>query len=311
MAQYTNEDLKTMQSWDLNRKIRVTQTRIIEWYEKFEGKVYISFSGGKDSTVLLDLARRIYPDIEAVFVDTGLEYPEIRNFVKTIDNVVWLKPEMNFKEVIFKYGYPVVSKEQSAFIQEYRTTKSEKLKNTRWNGNKYKMGKISEKWKYLVDAPFPIGDKCCDVMKKSPAKKFEKKTGKVAIIGTMAQESLQRKSNWLKNGCNAFDKKRPTSQPMSFWTEQDVLEYINKYNLTYASVYGKIIKNEEGLLQTTGCDRTGCVFCAYGCHQEKEPNKFQKLKQTHSKLWEYCMKPVSEGGLGMREVLEYIKVKVD
>lgn len=80
-----------MQSWSLEHKIQVTQTRIIEWYERNDGKVYISFSGGKDSTVLLDLARRIYPDIPAVFVDTGLEYPEIKEFVKTIPNVEGVK----------------------------------------------------------------------------------------------------------------------------------------------------------------------------------------------------------------------------
>ena len=70
---YTNEDLKQMQSFDLDRKIQITQTRIIEFYERLEGKVYISFSGGKDSTVLLDLVRRIYPDVPAVYIDTGLE----------------------------------------------------------------------------------------------------------------------------------------------------------------------------------------------------------------------------------------------
>ena len=89
---YTVEDLRIMQSWSLQRKIQVTQTRIIEWYEKNNGRVYVSFSGGKDSTVLLDLVRRVYPNVPAVFIDTGLEYPELRGFVKSIPNVVWLKP---------------------------------------------------------------------------------------------------------------------------------------------------------------------------------------------------------------------------
>ena len=80
-------------------------------------KVYVSFSGGKDSTVLLDLARRVFPNILAVFVNTGLEYPEVRNFVKTVDNVQWLHPTMNFKQVITKYGYPILSKEISKNIQ--------------------------------------------------------------------------------------------------------------------------------------------------------------------------------------------------
>ena len=133
---YTSEDLKQMQSWSLDRKIQVTQTRIIEFYQHYEGKVYISFSGGKDSTVLLNIARKIYPDIEAVFVDTGLEYPEIREFVKTHKSVFWIKPKLHFKEILEKYGYPVISKEQANFIDECRNTKSDKLRDIRLNGNK-------------------------------------------------------------------------------------------------------------------------------------------------------------------------------
>ena len=61
--------------------------------------------------MLLDLARRAYPDIQAAFVNTGLEYPEIRAFVRTVSNVTWLRPEMPFHKVIETYGYPVISKE--------------------------------------------------------------------------------------------------------------------------------------------------------------------------------------------------------
>ena len=308
---YTSEDLKKMQAWPLERKIQVTQTRLIEWYQHYDGKVYVSFSGGEGSTVLLDMARRIYPDIEAVFIDTGLEYPEIRTFVKTFDGVTWLKPKMNFRQVIEKYGYPLISKEQAAFIQECRTTNSEKLRAIRLNGNKYGRGKISKRWVPLITAPFKISDKCCDAMKKTPAKQFEKRTGKTAIIATMATESAQRASNWMMYGCNAFEKKRPTSQPMSFWTEQDVLLYLKRFNIPYASVYGEIAEDDKGRLHNTGCTRTGCVFCAFGAHLEKEPNRFQRLRQTHPKLWEYCMKPWDEGGLGMKEVLESIDVKIE
>lgn len=106
-------DLAQMQSLSLDAKIRMTQYRIREWYEHWDGEVYVSFSGGKDSTVLLDIVRRMFPDVPAVFVDTGLEYPEIREFVKTFDNVVWLKPSMQFKNVIETYGYPFISKEVS------------------------------------------------------------------------------------------------------------------------------------------------------------------------------------------------------
>ena len=95
---------------------------------------------------------------------------------------------------------------------------------------------------------------------------------------------------------------------MSFWTEQDVLEYIVTKKLPYAPVYGEI-KFGEGRYYTTGAERTGCVFCAFGAHLEKEPNRFQRLRLTHPKLFEYCMKPWDEGGLGMKEVLDYIGIE--
>lgn len=301
-----------MQHLSLDLKIIMTKSRIRQWYNEFSGDVYISFSGGKDSTVLLHLVRELYPEVPAVYVDTGLEYPEIRDFVKTIDNVTWLRPEMNFKEVILKYGYPIISKEQSAFIQEYRTTKSEKLKKIRLEGNKYGRGKISKKWRFLIDAPFLIGDKCCDIMKKNPAKKYEKETGLHPYIGTMAEESAQRKSNWIKYGCNAFEKTRPTSQPLSFWTEQDILQYIRDYNIDYAKeVYGSIVEDENGLLHTTGCQRTGCEFCLYGAQCEKGKGRLERIKEMHPKRYEFIMRPVDENGLGYREVVDYINSHSD
>lgn len=312
---YTSKDLKIMQSWPLERKIQVTQTRIIEWYQKNDGKVHVAFSGGKDSTVLLDLVRRIYPDVPAIFVDTGLEYPELREFVKTIPNVTWLRPEMSFRKVIEKYGYPLISKEVAGHIYSARNNPNGKTAQRFEDGNSHdiKYGNTYSyvKWKPLKDSCIPISSMCCDIMKKKPAKKYERQTGSKPILGTMACESRCRRSSWMKNGCNSFDGVSPTSKPMSFWTEQDVLCYISEFNIPYASVYGEIKLGEDGKYYTTGCNRTGCVFCGFGCHLEKEPNRFQRLKQTHPKLWNYCMKPWDEGGLGMKEVLDYIGVKTE
>jgi 3'-phosphoadenosine 5'-phosphosulfate sulfotransferase (PAPS reductase)/FAD synthetase len=105
--------LAELQALPLERKIQITQTRIIEWYTRWKGQVYVSFSGGKDSTVLLHIARQCFPDIEAVFVNTGLEYPEIQKFAKSFDNVTVVRPKMSFVDVIKNYGYPVISKEVS------------------------------------------------------------------------------------------------------------------------------------------------------------------------------------------------------
>lgn len=114
---HTIQELQEKQALPLDLKISLTKTRIRAWVHEFgEDGVYVSFSGGKDSTVLLDIARQMYPNIKAVYVDTGLEYPEIREFVKTYDNVDILRPKMNFKEVIRKYGYPFISKETSEAV---------------------------------------------------------------------------------------------------------------------------------------------------------------------------------------------------
>lgn len=111
---HTISDLYQMQSMPLSIKVRMTQNRIRGWINEYgEDGVYVSFSGGKDSTVLLDMVRKLYPDVLAVFVDTGLEYPEIREFVKTFNNVEWLRPKKTFRQVIEEYGYPFISKEVS------------------------------------------------------------------------------------------------------------------------------------------------------------------------------------------------------
>lgn len=221
MAKIEYWQLKQRQGQPLDIKEQLTANRIKAYYERLEGNVYVSFSGGKDSTVLLHQVRRIYPNVPAVFVDTGLEYPEIRDFVKTIDNVTWLKPKMPFTQVIEKYGYPVISKETAQKIREVRGSKSEKLKNKRLYGDEYGNGKISEKWQFLINAPFKISDRCCHIMKKEPIKRYEKETGRGAIVGTMAADSKLREISYLQHGCNSFEG-RPMSTPMAFWLENDV-----------------------------------------------------------------------------------------
>lgn len=296
----------------MERKIQVSQTRILEFGLKYPDKTYISFSGGKDSTVLMDLVRRVFPDTPAVFIDTGLEYPEVRKFAMSQQNVTVVKPELTFRQVIEKYGYPLVSKEVSQKIYEARKTPNG-VCDRRFNaddpyiqkyGGRYSMAG----WKWLKDSDIPISHMCCTIMKKRPVKKYEKQTGRHAFTGILAGESIMRKTEWLRNGCNAFDVKRPISHPMSFWTEQDVLEYIRRFNLPYASVYGDIIENDQRHLSTTGCDRTGCVFCCFGCHLEKCEGRFQRLKRTHPALYRFCMRPWNEGGLGLKDIFDWFNV---
>lgn len=284
--------LQQKQSLPLEAKVTLSQQRIKEWYDYWDEQVYISFSGGKDSSVLLHLAREVYSSIPACFVNTGLEFPEVTDYIKTIDNVDWRKPKIPFKKVIETFGYPVVNKEQSEYLYDYREKQSEKLKHKRWYGDHKKRFKISEKWKFLVDAPFKISDYCCDVLKKRPFEKYEKETNRKPILGTMAADSNQRKQQYLRHGgCNAFNLTRPHSSPLSVWTDDDIWEYIHTRNLRYARIYDM------------GWQNTGCMFCLFGIHREEEPNRFQRMKETHPKQYNYCM-----NNLKIKEVLEFMNI---
>ena len=384
MGERTIDDLKQLQALPLHLKVSLTKARIRQWVGEFgTDGVYVSFSGGKDSTVLLHLVRELYPEVPAVFCDTGLEYPEIRDFVKTFDNVVWLKPKMTFRKVIEKYGYPFISKEVSErvfYAKKFidRHIKGEqfhkgglcdtmdlcgiKRNGTEWMAGKngdvpsavldlindiinknpigsYKTKEVFQpmemsdgtptqfdfrKWRFLAFAPFFIGNQCCAVMKKSPFKLYEKRTDKKPFLGQMADESRLRTRQWIHHGCNAFDGNKQISNPMSFWTEQDVLQYIKENDIEICSVYGDIVVDEEvdgqmritdfGMnevekpkYKTTGCSRTGCMFCGFGCHLEKEgEGRFERMKVTHPKQYEWIMKPWDEGGLGYKEVIDWI-----
>jgi 3'-phosphoadenosine 5'-phosphosulfate sulfotransferase (PAPS reductase)/FAD synthetase len=179
-----------------------------------------------------------------------------------------------------------------------------------------------EKYKFFLESPFEISSKCCDVMKKKPIKQYAKETGRQPITAQMAEESRLRTQKWLQHGCNAFEAKNPISNPMSFWTEQDVLKYIKDKNLPICSVYGEVVEDydrtdiipgqttlpgyeDEIPLKTTGCSRTGCMLCGFGCHLEKEPNRFQQLKKTHPEMYK-LLDLMKNNGVTMREAIEWI-----
>lgn len=340
----TMQKLKQLQLMPLSIKINMSKRRIREWYEYFNGKVYVSFSGGKDSTVLLHLVRSIYPDVKAVFIDTGLEYPEIRIFARKMKNTEVLRPKMVFPEVIKKYGYPIVSKNVARYVRDLQnpTSKNQRTRDVRMGLTGSMIGTLPKKWLPLVDAPFKISEQCCDVMKKRPIRLFEKETKMKPFIGMMAGESMARKMKLAKVGCNSFNQKKPQSNPLSFWLEEDILNYIVKFNVPYCKeIYGDIVEEKSKItrllfiwrkingkrkyvkwkynlivktkriyikniskLTTTKAKRTGCMFCMFGVHLEKSPNRFQQMKKSHPLIHNYCIDK-----LGCGKVMDYIGVK--
>lgn len=349
---FTREDLKRFQSESLSQKEQRSLAKISEWFSYWNNEVYVAFSGGKDSSVLADLCgfwcSAINATLYLCFVDTGLEYPEIRKHVKDFAEYLRkkynievvldiLRPQMRFDEVIKKYGYPMIGKEVSKVVDAAKRLDSKygQVCRQRLEGTyQKKNGEIRqfncEKYKPLLDVDFNVSHRCCDVMKKTPSHNYAKKTGRKPMTAQMATESRLREQQWIKSGCNGFNMSSPTSNPMSFWTEQDVIQYIKQHDIPIAAVYGKpeyvnapeqMRLEDYGIecggceeLRLTGVKRTGCIFCGFGCHLDESPNKFERLKITHPRQYEYCIgggeynedgvwQP-NKKGLGMGHVFE-------
>lgn len=322
-------------------KLQLTKLRIKDWYKHWDGEVFVGFSGGKDSTVLLHIVRSIYPNVEAVFSDTGLEMPEIRDFVKRFDNVTRVRPKKPFNKVIEEDGFAVVSKKVSRQIRTLRAgPEGQELTYRLYDegitseGHSAPSWKLAKKWRHIIYSDIKTSEKCCDHLKKEPLHSFIRSTGKMPFSGMMASEGGYRGSI---PQCNAYSGTWPMSSPMLFWSDDDVWEYIRRFNVDICEVYydrlvdstGQTIKTsndddfnkhcevklvdgqfDDIIVYKDGCKfipaekRTGCMFCMFGVHMEKGANRFQRMYYTHPRHWDTCINK-----LGLKKPLDLINVK--
>lgn len=295
----TIDDLRERQGWTLEQKIDHAVGTIQVFCERIKPlHPYVSFSGGKDSTVLLDICRRfVHAGIPAVFCNTGNEWPESVQFVRCFRNVVFIRPKQSMQKVIEHYGFPVISKEASD--QLHRLKYSHNAATLKRLTEKWTKGRIChacpKKWRWIASEPWDVSPKCCDALKKQPFRQYDKLTNSRAIIATMACESWLREAVYLKRGgCNSFSKWKTASYPLSIWTEADIWAYIKKFDLPLNPLYLK------------GWKRTGCMACGFGL--QKEPERLEKLKGAYPKLYDHFMNFTNKGTT-YREALTKIGIK--
>lgn len=304
---HTPQELKELQALPLDFKVALTKSRIEEFYQYNGGKVFVAFSGGKDSTVLLHLVRSIYPDVRAVYANTGMDFPSVSAFVRTFENVDFVQPKKRFARVIKEDGLVFPTKDGAQIIKDARRGCKYALaavEGRDLDGNESPYKKRFKHLKKFVGVDVAISDRCCDLLKEIPMREYERKTGLRPIVAIMASESSRRAQSWFKTGCNVLGK-NSRSKPMSFWTEQDVLKYIVKNRIAIADVYGQVVSDDlfDPEYRTTGEKRTGCMFCAVPLAHGG--NRLPYIKSRYPKLYDTFMNKLGLGAMFKKLGIKY------
>jgi len=283
----TNEFLLT----DRLQKIRQIITKYGE--ENF----YVSFSGGKDSTVLSALIDMAIPGnkIPRVYANTGIEYRLIYEFVERERErehpweLVILKPETPIKPTLEEVGYPFKSKYHSNILSVYQNSGDTESVNVYMNRKEPRSGKkkFSENlcpkilmYQFSEDFHLKVSSKCCDRMKKAPLHKWSKENDKpYSIIGIMPDEGGQR----ISAQCLAFrGDKLKAFQPLVPVTKEWEEWFIEKYRIEICEIYR----------EPYNFTRTGCKGCPFALGLQKELDTLEKFFPAERKQCEIIWKPV-------------------
>lgn len=293
---------------DLNIKITNAMHRIEELYYQTEGRCYLSFSGGKDSTVILALIKmceEIYtipPNaIPAVFSNTGIELGATVDFVNWCkgnyyQNIRIIRPENPFASVLKEYGKPIKSKMNSEFLGRYQKNKDENTLSFQYmigkgkNGKTYQKTKIANKDLHMLHPNFDIkvSNKCCDILKKKPFAKYNKEQNiQGYILGERVSEGGVRQLNAEKrllNGgklCTKTKGNYIVKLPIIDWTDEDIDEFIKQYNVPLSKAYTE-----------HGYERTGCFLCPFSLQIDKNLEKLHEFEPKRYKAAMFWLKDV-------------------
>ena len=322
-------------------KIDVATARVLEWVDTCaeNGKNYAVSVGGLDSIVLLLFVRRILGECEGISV-SSLEDVSIQKVHKELGCTI-IKPDMNFHQVLNTYGFPVISKQIAGKLEHLQIPRDQADQRKLYYNHALMTGETgpwggfvySESMKlddellklfgghYAEDrpdleckvAPFKVSDKCCEVMKEAPSRRYQEEHNIWPFLGLMQIEGGQRRFSLRKHGCNYVGKGVARSCPFNYLSRQDLLTLALDLKAPVPEIYGEIVRDPDGKLRTTKAQRTGCNMCGFGIHLESRPHRFDRLKERNPKYWHFLMYEcvTDENGekYGWGRVLDYLGIE--
>ncbi len=318
-----------MQQWPYKQKVTHAVRVAQEFYGATGGKVYCSV-GGLDSITLLTFLRTyVSKDIPGASA-SSLEDKSIQAVHRSFENFVYLKPLKTKVQVITECGYPIISKEKAAKIEMVQnpTERNKTVRHAVMTGETGKLGgfttkatgsrmQLPLKWLQLFGgpenerygtnyqtAPFRVSTKCCYWLKEKPADNYARETGRFPYMGLMASEGGRREKILRNTGCNYYTKSTTRSCPFAIFSRTDLLQLALDLDVPVPEIYGRIERREDGSLETTKARRTGCTMCGFGIHIEQRPHRFDRLRETSPKEWDFWLYR-----MGWGRVLDYIGVE--
>lgn len=334
---------KAKQSMPYDFKIKYARIRAQEFYRECTARdmdCHVSI-GGLDSITLFFFLKAIGIHVPAVSV-SSLEDPSIQQVHKQI-GVISLKPAKkddgtywSKAKIIQEYGFPVLSKETATKIEflQNQSPSSATVRHAIVTGETGEKGGyqkhsrmiLPKKWLELFAgyenetegvqyqiAPFKVSAKCCYYLKEKPCTDWAREHNSAPYLGLMASEGGRREKALMLHGCNYFGKGTIRSAPFAIFNRQDLLQLALELKVPVPEIYGDIKKDENGLLYTTGEQRTGCSMCGFGIQMEKRPHRFDRLRARNPKEWDYWMNSCCEDENGEKygwgRVLDYIGVE--